>query len=439
MKHLFLRLLFILVLFPSLSSAESLTSVLKDHKVGLQNGQGQIVVPARFEDARPISEKFVAVRLEGRWHLYNRQTEETLTAVYDKIEPVKRGDNLRFINVLQRGDWWILDAQTGLPFHDAPAKYEVHRETPHHLIRVVNHHLYGYLNQQGETVIPVKYDSIFLFEEKYYKVYLNKRCGVLNRQGEIVIPIEYHQVSAYPLANEVYVAITHDERHQLFNRDFEPIALVDEVMFQVGGDWLGVRVGEQWKIIEIRAGKVLARYDYELQEPLYDDKILFKQNDLYGIVNLRGKVLIPAKYDKLEVFETTDDDTILLGQIDNKQQLVSGRGKPLSALYKGFLSSFDSYAVGIFYRENRGLIDINGKEIAPPIYREIRNISQAYLLIDKNNQGKLIDYLGNPILSDSYDMNVTQFSHSEGRIIVKTKTTRFVIDEKTGKVLKEKL
>ena len=47
------------------------------------------------------------------------------------------------------------------------------------------------MNEKGDIVIPIKYDSVEEFREGLAAIKRNGKYGFINEKGEIVIPIEY--------------------------------------------------------------------------------------------------------------------------------------------------------------------------------------------------------------------------------------------------------
>lgn len=50
---------------------------------------------------------------------------------------------------------------------------------------------YGYINSQGQEIVPPKYTSASLFNEGMAKVDINWKYGYINKQGQEIVPCQY--------------------------------------------------------------------------------------------------------------------------------------------------------------------------------------------------------------------------------------------------------
>ena len=62
------------------------------------------------------------------------------------------------------------------------------------LARVELNGKYGFINEEGEEVIPLKYDNAGNFSEGLAEVKLNGKWGLVNTKGEEVVPPEYTSI-----------------------------------------------------------------------------------------------------------------------------------------------------------------------------------------------------------------------------------------------------
>ncbi|MCX6165801.1 MAG: WG repeat-containing protein, partial [Ignavibacteriae bacterium] len=55
---------------------------------------------------------------------------------------------------------------------------------------------WGFIDKEGNEVIPIKYDEIFNFKEGLARVKLNNKWGFINEQGREVIPAKYDEIDS---------------------------------------------------------------------------------------------------------------------------------------------------------------------------------------------------------------------------------------------------
>ena len=49
----------------------------------------------------------------------------------------------------------------------------------------------GFINRQGQTIIPYQYDDAMIFREGLAAVAINNKWGFINKQGIVVIPLQF--------------------------------------------------------------------------------------------------------------------------------------------------------------------------------------------------------------------------------------------------------
>lgn len=56
---------------------------------------------------------------------------------------------------------------------------------------------WGFINQKGEEIIPLKYDNVEHFSEGFAIVKLNGKYGFINKEGKKIIPIKYDYIHRF--------------------------------------------------------------------------------------------------------------------------------------------------------------------------------------------------------------------------------------------------
>ena len=66
----------------------------------------------------------------------------------------------------------------------------------------------GFLNLEGELVIPCEYDYAWMISENMALVRQNDRYGIVNAKNEIVVPIEYDDDDIHPYIGIEMIKVT---------------------------------------------------------------------------------------------------------------------------------------------------------------------------------------------------------------------------------------
>lgn len=72
-----------------------------------------------------------------------------------------------------------------------PAKYDEVENFSEGLARVKINGKWGFIDKTDKLVIPAKYDKVFFFTEDLARVYINGKCGFIDKNGKMVIPAKY--------------------------------------------------------------------------------------------------------------------------------------------------------------------------------------------------------------------------------------------------------
>lgn len=325
---------------------EGLLGVLKNGKWGAIDGRGKWRIPAEFDVQNPAH------------HTLNFDNQLIISLPTENA-PDNPYLKLRFANrlarVSQNGKWGFLN-ESGVAI--VPLQYEFVGEFAEGLVAVVGKtqagFRLGFVNNQNDTIVPLQYD---VREGVYQKTQFQQglalvgqagKLGYINTAGKAVVPFQYAQ--AHPF-NEGRAWVSEDYSMQpvwkMINEQNEVIFSLPtdcqllDTEFQQGfvrirqgdkenylsrkGTWLlavwakrlepfsnglggaVVQVGEQLKL-----GYLDEKGDWAI-EPRYDytpntanaqrvgEFIKLRLVGKYGILNHKGRVIVPFEFDGLEL------------------------------------------------------------------------------------------------------------------------------------------
>lgn len=223
-------------------------------------------------------------------------------------------------------------------------------------------------------------------EKNYFVLYKAGKVGVINTLGEIVINPEYNYIQLPNPSKDIFVCVKGDKSVVLNSKA--------EVIFSNYEDVSGISVAGI--IGDVPFEKTVLKY---------------KKNNLYGLINMEGKEITKAIYEKIESVPYKEGE--ILVQKDGKQGVINYKGVELlpikydNIVGDGYFNKIDykdaGYIVGVKNNNTTlfGYIDKNGKEVLKSEFSEILRINKedsedVYLLISKNGKkglyknGKLI-------------------------------------------------
>ena len=122
---------------------------------------------------------------------------------------------------------------------------------------------YGYINGDGEVVIPFKFDKVEKFIGKKASIRIHNKWGLIDTSGNFIIEPNYHKVTS------------------------------------LGGDLVGLKKDNKFGIINIRTREEIPPVFSRVE---YFDNNLFKgyKSNLCGLYNIKGENLLPNRYLRLD-------------------------------------------------------------------------------------------------------------------------------------------
>lgn len=134
------------------------------------------------------------------------------------------------------------------------------------LIKVDVNNKYGFINTEGNEVVPCIYDDAYNFQDGFALVMVNRKFGFVNTEGDEVVPCKYDYLNI---------------------RD----------LFTYG--YANVRLNGNYGIVTTTGKEIVpCAYDqiYWIQEKLFKVEL----NDKYGLFDSSGKELAPCIYEVIE-------------------------------------------------------------------------------------------------------------------------------------------
>ena len=178
---------------------EGLAIFSLDGYQGVIDKQGQVVIPAQYMITHDFHEGLVYVWMG---HLGERKgmfIDRTGNKVIETSTPLAGEFHEGLACIEQKDSWGFINKQGNMVI---PCRYDlsgVYDECyfSDGLACVKRNNLWGFVNKQGQEVISLKYDDASPFSEGLARVKKGEKWGFINKQGQIVIPLEYDDVESF--------------------------------------------------------------------------------------------------------------------------------------------------------------------------------------------------------------------------------------------------
>jgi hypothetical protein len=212
---------------------------LRDNKFGYIDRNGNIVIPARFEDARDFSEGLATVKIGDKYGCIDSSGKVVIPPQFDFIDefknglaeitrgglekgkidktgkivtppsspmPTPLGDNRRD-PTLARDVLTIIEQKGKYGYEDGSRKTVIPAQFDSAADRFVEDMAWilvkdrvGYINNKGKTIVPPQFDysgraGVGNFDGGLAKVCLQRKCGYIDKTGKIVIPLKFNDAA----------------------------------------------------------------------------------------------------------------------------------------------------------------------------------------------------------------------------------------------------
>ncbi len=149
---------------------------------------------------------------------------------------------------------------------------------------------YGFINQQGKEIIPLKYDHTYSFHDRLAAVTLNGKHGFIDQKGNVIIPLQY------------------DNAYSFFD-GLAPVSL-----------------NKKFGFID-QKGNIIIPLKYDHAYFFTNGLAAVNLNGKHGYINQKGDVIIPLKYDDASPFSSTGIAGV---EVNGKQLYIDKTGKEVT-------------------------------------------------------------------------------------------------------------
>ncbi len=342
------------------------------------------------------------------------ELEKDIQYAQRKLVPIKQGDLFGFMNY--EGETII------------PPSYENVGFFNDGLASAVKNGKYGYIDKGNNVVIDFIYDSGSDFEEDRAIIGLNEKIGLIDRAGKIILPIQFEDLGVF---SEGLIYGKQDSLYGYYDKT--GFLRIDEKYIEAFSFSKGIAkivVNEHQTFIDAYGTKVVPSI-YESIRFFNDSLLVFEVNSKFGICRKNGQIVDSAKYDRIG--DLSNDRAIVLkkgmiGYMNSAGKLV------LDLKFEEFpncleIGKFNGNYSVIRLKGKFGVIDKLGKIIVPTIYVQMSSFS-SLIAFSKGKGWGFIDLTNLPVILPQFDFAE---SFKDGFALVERLSQQGMID-KTGKV-----
>ena len=251
---------------------------------------------------------------------------------------------------------------------------------------------YGYINKEGEFVIPAQFDQASSFSCGYAIVGLNGIYYYINTKGEL------QQSATYEYKGNFYYGralVQVGNNTGMINTKLEyaiqPVYYSLGTMSDDGVTYFRRSSSDKNYGLIDKDGKELTQMMFE-SAPEFDGGVAcVTQGTKVGAIDRKGKFVIMPKYDELE---NMGRGRVIFKESGRYGMLDANGNQILSPMYASIGWFLEDMASCSLTGDKYGYIGLDGKEKLPAIYDAAFPFNCGYAMVAYNNHGMIIDKAG---------------------------------------------
>lgn len=279
------------------------------------------------------------------------------------------------------------------------------------LFRFVRNDRLGYIDRSGKIIIEPKFEEADNFNEGLASVKKGEKFGYIDRTGKIVISPEFDRADNF---SEGLATVQIDGKFGCIDKAGKLVipARFDSIdRFQNG--IAEVSIGDVRGVID-RSGKFtayqtisnsVATTPVTIAQSNSDELISFEQNNRYGYMDRRGKVIIQPKFDNVGIFS----EGLAWVEINKKLGYIDKTGKikiPLrfdDSVFASRKGDFDGGLAKVCLDSKCGYIDQTGKIVIPLKFDDVaRKFSDGLAWVEIDKRLGYVDRTGKVKISPQF-------------------------------------
>jgi hypothetical protein len=247
----------------------------EDRMFGFINKNGRVVIPFEYEyDSSSFSEDLACVVKDGKYGFIDKEDNVVIPFIYNAA-------GMGFSEGLAAvGERW---------------------------------NKMGYINKNGELLIPMEYEGALTFSHGLAPVKKNGSWGFINKAGDLIVPCIYYSVN--PFSDGLALVESMDGRVGYINTggEFEiPLIYDAGVSFFNGTAWVktgGMLRSDDWGIIDTN-GNWIVKFQYpdiyvsySFCEGYARVRNVYMSPEKNGHIDMDGNIVIPIIYEDILAFK----------------------------------------------------------------------------------------------------------------------------------------
>ncbi len=245
-------------------------------------------------------------------------------------------------------------------------------------------------------------------------IFTNGKHGLVNRIGKIirkdlafvgefengVARVSSKGKTSASLKNTPYSL---GKLRDFFAEQMPPITLTDYTQHDLNLDRFGYLTCDEciWGYIDT-LGEMAISPQYSFVRDFTNNVGIVAEGDKWGMVNNKGKTLLPCQFDELGFIDKTGNKVLHIFKKEEKYGLIDTLGQLAVSVQYEEIGSFGDGRLAVKRQGRWGFVDPNGREIVPCRFDEVGLYSEGWAAAKLGSKWGFIDKNGDVVLDFVY-------------------------------------
>lgn len=259
---------------------------------------------------------------------------------------------------------------------------------------------WGFIDNSGKLVIPVKFSQVQSFAEGLAAVQYQGKWGYIDESGAFSIEPQFRDASEF---GDGHAAVEANGFWGFIDKSgkFTILPQFDRIMSFVDGPPAVTNDGsEYWQYLdetETGLSNVVTNIPYGFLEGLTPLELSGK----HGYVDLRGHFVIPPQFDAANGFS----ESLAAVEIGGKWGVIDKSGQVVIRPQFDWVMGFSEGLAVVEVKHKNGIIRKDGTWVLPPTYPFLHSMSESRAAFVDQASGKwgFLDETGNVVIRPQFD------------------------------------
>jgi len=285
----------------------------KNDRYGLMNIEQEEIIPFEYKYIDYINDNFIIViDDDGKYGVINTNNEVVLSFEYDEIFNIT--EYCGYLRISKNNEFGLINSSNAEIV--VPLEYESIEYAGNETAVAIKEGRWGVIDVRNKIVVPFIYDSIMNYYDGF-AVYKDELAGFVNKEGNVILPVKYYNI--LEVKDGFIMAVINDEiseyKYAVYDLNGEEIIppIYDYIDYYATYKYMLVHKGWYAYLIEKETGKeIIADSNLHFTDVKYinDKYYAGGVSDSYAVVNFAGQRLTLHNYNDISIINVDGEDII---------------------------------------------------------------------------------------------------------------------------------